>query len=174
MPEYSLSFDGTQWRENEELVDWQCSQCGARFEREDEAEEHLRIQHGNGTIHPRINTLGRGRLMRLGQALRMEDELAKLDELTILDMLGFKSRVIKGEEAKTEQVSSTPPRGDWDAIFDWYYRRQEETGQRMTVKDLASKIGYSYGWTRQCKSDYDDEHKTHKERETPNRETYKN
>lgn len=60
-----------------------------------------------------------------------------------------------------KQVSPKPPNPSiqgWDAVFDWYYKWQKETGQRMTSKDLANKINYDYGYVRQCKAEYDAEH----------------
>jgi hypothetical protein len=69
----------------------------------------------------------------------------------------------RGKIDMSPKVAPYPPNPGlvgWDKVFDWFYQWQEATGQRMTIKDLAAKIDYEYGYVRKCKAEYDAEHGT--------------
>jgi hypothetical protein len=52
-----------------------------------------------------------------------------------------------------------PRKWGWPATFDWYYDYLEQIG-RMTIQELADKLGYSRSWVAQNKGLYDNEHGT--------------
>ena len=65
-------------------------------------------------------------------------------------------------EARTDQPEKPikPKReDDWDMRFAYYYA-MNNAGYKYTLRDLADDTGYSHGYVRQKKAEYDAEHKT--------------
>jgi len=56
--QYSMSLNGNSWKDNKRLIDWECSQCRARFKNSKKATLHIQQEHTQGTILPRLNAHG--------------------------------------------------------------------------------------------------------------------
>jgi len=98
MTQYSFSFDGTEWKDNEKGVEWQCSRCKARFAWKDEAVMHVCLEHGSGTVYPRINAMGMKAFVQWGRVCGLsEDKLVGISEPTVLSMMGIKSENVLPE-----------------------------------------------------------------------------
>jgi hypothetical protein len=93
MGQYSLSLEGTEWKDNEELVNWQCGKCRALFDSKAEAVNHIQAEHSRGTAYPRINTIGIGILSGVLPNIVGEDSMDDLlaDEPMLLDAMGFRA-----------------------------------------------------------------------------------
>jgi nucleoside phosphorylase len=75
MPEYSLSLDGMEWKDNKRLVDWQCKRCSALFATREDVLAHVRAEHNGGTYGPRLNAQGAKMVVAALMASKSEDPL---------------------------------------------------------------------------------------------------
>jgi hypothetical protein len=117
MTQKSYGFLGTEWDSNAELVDWQCSRCKGRFASKEEGIRHIYVEHGLGTLYPRLNTSGRLSLADLLSAAWGKTKREMLDILThnepsVLESMGFRAEVVE-ESRKAKDNSST--KGDGSA-----------------------------------------------------------
>jgi hypothetical protein len=109
MAQYSFPLDGSEWKDAERLVSWECGICGdtsGRYVTKDDAIAHIRLAHGAGTVYPRVNPQGRKAFAMLATARGMTPErLAEvIDEPAFLEMIGFRAEFVHGEQTQQEET----------------------------------------------------------------------
>jgi len=88
-----MSLDGADWRDNEQLINWQCGKCRALFAGTDRAGARAHLQaEGGGTLYPKVSTIGAQMIATLPP---LRDRVGKLTEPQILDMMGFRAEVVQ-------------------------------------------------------------------------------
>jgi hypothetical protein len=55
---FSLHPHAGQLAWNRDLIEWYCEKCGVQIADKDVAIEHVRVEHGNGTIWPKYSRKG--------------------------------------------------------------------------------------------------------------------